>query len=94
MFARFLLQLRDAHGEAAAGLSVLTLTELAHGIERAKVEAHCKHRQAFLDDLIADIRIIGTEIRVRVEDGLLAARFGEQFRAWQNSVPAYIPLVR
>ena len=38
--------------------------------------------------------IIGTEIRVRVEDGLLAARFGEKFRAWQNSVPAYIPFVR
>ena len=38
--------------------------------------------------------IIGTEIRVRVEDGLLAARFGEAFRVWQNSVPAYIPFVR
>lgn len=38
--------------------------------------------------------IIGTEIRVRVEDRLLAERFGEQFRAWQNSVPAYIPFVR
>lgn len=31
--------------------------ELAHGIERAKLEAHREHRQAFLDDLIADIRI-------------------------------------
>ena len=51
------IQLRDAHGEAAVGLSVVTLTELAHGIERAKVEAHRQHRQAFLDDLIADIRI-------------------------------------
>lgn len=51
------IQLRDAHGEAAAGLSVVTLTELAHGIERAKVEAQRKRRQAFLDDLIADIRV-------------------------------------
>jgi predicted nucleic acid-binding protein len=51
------LQLRDILGETAVGLSAVTLTELAHGIERAKLEAHRKHRQAFLDDLIADIKI-------------------------------------
>jgi protein-S-isoprenylcysteine O-methyltransferase Ste14 len=38
--------------------------------------------------------IIGTEIRVRIEDQLLATRFGEQFRTYQRSVPAYIPFVR
>src|ERR1043166_9596530 len=38
--------------------------------------------------------LIGTEIRVRVEDNLLASRFGETFRAYQASVPAYLPLVR
>jgi protein-S-isoprenylcysteine O-methyltransferase Ste14 len=38
--------------------------------------------------------IVGTEIRVRTEDSLLASRFGEQFRAWQRTVPAYIPFVR
>jgi protein-S-isoprenylcysteine O-methyltransferase Ste14 len=35
--------------------------------------------------------IIGTEIRVRVEDHLLAERFGEQFRDYQRSVFAYLP---
>jgi protein-S-isoprenylcysteine O-methyltransferase Ste14 len=40
------------------------------------------------------IFICGTEIRVRVEDNLLASRFGEQFRSYQRSVPAYIPFVR
>jgi len=38
--------------------------------------------------------ISGTEIRVRIEDGLLAARFGESFRDYQRKVPAYIPFVR
>jgi protein-S-isoprenylcysteine O-methyltransferase Ste14 len=40
------------------------------------------------------IFIVGTEIRVRVEDGLLASRFGDHFRQYQRSVSAYIPLVR
>lgn len=38
--------------------------------------------------------LIGTEIRIRVEDGLLRERFGEQFIAWQRSVPAYLPFIR
>lgn len=38
--------------------------------------------------------IAGTEIRVRVEDSLLAGRFGAQFEECRRAVPAYIPLVR
>ena len=38
--------------------------------------------------------IAGTEIRVRIEDGLLASRFGEQFAAYRAAVPAYVPFVR
>jgi protein-S-isoprenylcysteine O-methyltransferase Ste14 len=38
--------------------------------------------------------IIGTEIRVRIEDRLLATRFGDKFRDYQDAVPAYIPLLR
>lgn len=37
---------------------------------------------------------IGTEIRVRIEDALLASRFGDQFRNFQHSVSAYIPFLR
>ncbi len=35
--------------------------------------------------------IIGTEIRVRIEDHLLASQFGERFAEYQKRVPAYIP---
>jgi protein-S-isoprenylcysteine O-methyltransferase Ste14 len=38
--------------------------------------------------------IAGTEIRVHAEDALLASRFGDSFRAYRKSVPAYIPFVR
>ena len=38
--------------------------------------------------------VIGTEIRVRTEDRLLASRFGEEFEKYRKSVPAYVPLVR
>jgi len=38
--------------------------------------------------------IAGTEIRVRSEDGLLASRFGDEFRLYRRRVPAYIPFVR
>ncbi len=37
---------------------------------------------------------IGTEIRVRIEDGLLRARFGTRFEDWKRQVPAYIPFIR
>ncbi len=38
--------------------------------------------------------IVGTEIRVHAEDGLLASRFGESFERYRKSVSAYIPFVR
>ena len=38
--------------------------------------------------------LIGLEIRVRIEDALLASRFGEAFRDYQRRVPAYLPFIR
>lgn len=38
--------------------------------------------------------VIGTEIRVRTEDRLLASRFGTEFAEYRKRVAAYIPLVR
>ena len=42
----------------------------------------------------ATIFILGTEIRVRIEDGLLASWFHDEFRSYQRRVSAYIPFVR
>jgi protein-S-isoprenylcysteine O-methyltransferase Ste14 len=38
--------------------------------------------------------IAGTEIRVYTEDRLLESRFGQAFRDYRRSVPAYVPFVR
>jgi len=40
------------------------------------------------------LSIAGTEIRVGVEDRLLASRFGAEFSAYRKSTPAYLPFVR
>ena len=37
---------------------------------------------------------LGTEIRVRVEEKLLAARFGDEFLEYRRRVPAYIPFLK
>jgi protein-S-isoprenylcysteine O-methyltransferase Ste14 len=36
----------------------------------------------------------GTEIRVRVEDRLLASRFGKEFEVYRRSTRAYLPFIR
>ena len=38
--------------------------------------------------------VIGTEIRVTIEDRLLAWRFRDEFKGYQRTVSAYIPFVR
>src|SRR5216684_3347570 len=38
--------------------------------------------------------VFGTEIRVRIEDNLLASQFGETFHQYQQNVPAYIPFLK
>lgn len=40
------------------------------------------------------IFVIGTEIRVRTEEKLLASRFGPSFQDYKNQVAAYIPFLR
>jgi protein-S-isoprenylcysteine O-methyltransferase Ste14 len=38
--------------------------------------------------------VVGTEIRIRAEDGLLKQRFGKMFMDYRSGVSAYIPFVR
>jgi len=43
--------------------------------------------------LVASVSLffIGTEVRVRTEEKLLATRFGEEFESYKREVPAYLP---
>ncbi len=47
--------------------------------------------QLFVPSLV--LFVIGTEIRVRTVEKLLAERFGEEFRDYKSQVRAYIPFV-
>jgi protein-S-isoprenylcysteine O-methyltransferase Ste14 len=38
--------------------------------------------------------VAGTEVRVRIEDRLLASRFGAELESYRARVPAYIPFLR
>lgn len=38
--------------------------------------------------------IVGTEIRIHVEEELLRARFGAEFEAYRRKALAYLPFLR
>jgi protein-S-isoprenylcysteine O-methyltransferase Ste14 len=38
--------------------------------------------------------LAGAEIRIHIEDALLASRFGDEFREYRRKVPAYMPFIR
>jgi tRNA(fMet)-specific endonuclease VapC len=55
--AEILEQIQRAWGETRAGLSAVTIVELAHGIERAGTEAQRQRRQIFLAELRAAMTV-------------------------------------
>ena len=63
------------HGEQDAALSVVTLVELTHGIQRARTDADRERRRAFTEELRRDVAVIP----VTAEIAELAGRIeGEQ----------------
>jgi tRNA(fMet)-specific endonuclease VapC len=54
---QILEQLQVAYADTEMGLSVVTIVELVHGIQRAKDEQRRVRRQAFVDELIRDIPV-------------------------------------
>jgi tRNA(fMet)-specific endonuclease VapC len=72
---QILEQLKAAHGEVEMGLSVVTIVELVHGIQRAGDEERRQRRQAFVDEVIRDLPVHP----INVETARLAGRIeGEQ----------------
>lgn len=64
-----------AAGDQEAALSAVGLTELVHGLYRAKTSAIRSRRQAFLDELLADL----TVYPYKKETAMLAGKLdGEQ----------------
>jgi predicted nucleic acid-binding protein len=66
--AEILAQIRETHGETEVGISVVTIAELTHGVERSKLEAQRQRSQAFVDDVLATLTVypVTAEIAERV----------------------------
>ena len=54
---QILEQFRSEYGETEIGLSVVTIVELSHGVQRAGTEERRQRRQAFVDELIRDVPV-------------------------------------
>jgi predicted nucleic acid-binding protein len=54
---QILEQFRTGYGEVEVGISVVTVVELVHGIQRADTEERRQRRQAFVDELIRDLPV-------------------------------------
>jgi predicted nucleic acid-binding protein len=72
---QILEQFKTGYGEIEVGLSVVTIVELTHGVQRAGTEERRQRRQAFVDELIRDIPVYP----VTIETARLAGRIeGDQ----------------
>ena len=54
---QILEQFKTGYGELDVGLSVVTIVELTHGVQRAGTEERRQRRQAFVDELIRDVPV-------------------------------------
>ena len=72
---QILEQFKTHYGETEIGLSVVTIVELTHGVQRAGTEERRQRRQAFVDELIRDVPVHP----VTIETARLAGRIeGDQ----------------
>lgn len=73
-----LAQVREAFGEAETSLSVVTIVELAHGIQRAKLGAQRRLRQAFVEELMAILRVHPITPEIAQRAGLISGEQAER----------------
>jgi tRNA(fMet)-specific endonuclease VapC len=72
--SEILEQVRDVLGEGVVGLSAVTIVELTHGIQRAKIEAQRQRRQTFVLDLRAAIPVHPLTDEIAERAGLISGR--------------------
>jgi tRNA(fMet)-specific endonuclease VapC len=71
---QLLEQIRSEFGSIPIALSVISVMELTHGIERADVDLRRQRRQAFVNDLISDFVVYPVTMEIAQRAGRLAAR--------------------
>ena len=67
-------QVQNAWGEAEVGLSAVTIVELTHGIQRAKLEAQRQRRQVFVRELRAAMTVHPLTDEIAERAGAISGR--------------------
>ncbi|MBV8846950.1 MAG: PIN domain-containing protein [Bryobacterales bacterium] len=76
--AETLEKMRDIFGETEIGLSVVTVVELTHGIQRAKIEDQRTRRQAFVEDARAAMTVHSLTDEIAQRAGTISGQLAEK----------------
>ena len=76
--AEILTQIRETHGETDIGVSVVTVAELTHGVQRSKLEAQRQRSQAFVDDVLAAMTVYPVTVEIAQRVGIISGREAER----------------
>jgi predicted nucleic acid-binding protein len=71
-------QVRNSWGEAEVGLSAVTIVELTHGIQRAKLEVQRQRRQVFVQELRAAMIVHPLTDEIAERAGLISGQEAER----------------
>ena len=76
--ATILEQIQTAWGESEVGLSAVTIVELMHGIQRAKLEAQRQRRQVFVEEVRAAMTVHPLTDEIAARAGIIAGQEAER----------------
>lgn len=76
--AEILGQIREKLGENEIGISVVTLAELTHGVQRSKTEAQRQRSRSFVEDVLAALTVYPATAEIAQRVGIISGQAAEQ----------------
>ena len=76
--AEILAEIREKYGETEVGVSVVTIAELTHGVERSKNEGQRPRSQTFVDDVLATLTVYPVTAEIAQRVGVISAQAAER----------------
>ena len=76
--ADILSQILATHGETEVGISVVTIAELMHGVQRSKLEAQRQRSQTFVEDVLAAITAYPVTAEIAQRVGVISGQQAER----------------
>lgn len=75
---QILAGVRETWGENEIGLSVVTIAELSHGVQRAKLDTRRQQRQSFIEELLATVTVYAITIEIAQLAGVISGQEAER----------------